>query len=312
MESDCFKEASLNDSLAAMIYVITDKGRVELSDAAVDMLSVWCSFLQGEETDSLSLSPLMPDDLSDEVYEQNDQRFIMSSLVILPFLDGKPSKTRQQLVNEYADAVNLDTNTLSLLSLLAKQRIIVSELSLLRQHRAAIISGEKSVKAIESWQHMQTRVKQPHIVSRYQTLSEYPKESFGYALYRFYQENGLPIPGEPYGVENGLGVINDIAYVLSGYDLSDKGRLEQAFFQAGFVEHYGLLFPLISLMHYYLDSVIDSGEEKLKIETRPLVSAYQRGKKMTVDLYDNWDYWTVFPCSLKETRATLGCAPIDT
>lgn len=308
MKSDKLTDDCLIDTICAMRSVLNLGAKDDFSKNADTMLSVLANYLLDAQIDIRSLTLLTPDDMEIMEYDGESQRFIMSCLICLPYADGKLSHKRQQLVDQYADALAVKTNTLSILSLLAKQRIAVSELSQLRQHRDAVVADQVTVKALNSWQLMQSLPTDPQISARYHALSVFPKESFGYALYHFYEAHSLPLPGEKYGVANGLGVIDDMTYVLGGYELDDAGLLYHAFFQAGFTQHDGLLFPLIALMHYYMESVITLGRKKIIPDKDRLLDAYHKGKQMKIDLYDNWDYWQAFSRPIDEVRESLGCA----
>lgn len=306
MNHDKPNQAYVIDAISAMCTVLRHGNKAASSKQTDTMLSVLANSLLDADIDVCALTVMTPDDLLIRSYDATEKRFIMSCLIGLPYAEGCLSRTCQRLVEEYAEALNINTNTLAILSLLTKQRIAVSELNLLRQYRAGILSGELTVKTHDSWQHLQQNPSAPQIAARYHALRDYPKQTFGYALYQFYEDNKLPLPGERYGVSNGLGLIHDMGFVLGGYALNEEGILNHAFFQAGFTEHDGILFLLIALMHYYLESVVSMGEEKIIPDTHYLRDAYRKGKQMKIDLYDNWDYWPSFRCHLDELRESLG------
>lgn len=280
------------DAVGALKHVISSEG--PLCDKACAYLRAIISIHIEDRLDIKALRSLSPNELGE--YSSHEGQFIMGALLCWLYAKDKLLPNTQALIEEYQDALGVGTDTYKLLVILIRQRIVVSEQSLLRAHLDRILKGELHPYARQSWTVLKETPMDSTIESRYQSLKTYPKGSLGYGLSQFYETNSLPLPGSQYGVFNGLGILHDIAFVIGGYDLSDEGRLSQAAFQAGFTKHHGMLFIMIALMHCYLDSVITrpSAEKKILFDKAQFDNAYEKGRQLDFDLYDNWDYWSAF------------------
>src|SRR5205085_120443 len=74
------------------------------------------------------------------------------------------------------------------------------------------------------------------LTAKYEALKDYPRESFGHAVYAHYREHGFALPGEAHGIPERM-MFHDFGHVLSGYGVDPAGEIQQAAFQAGFVRN---------------------------------------------------------------------------
>jgi hypothetical protein len=304
------KTTLINEGLGAMSYVLTLGGKTPLTSPQKEMLAAIAQTIFGVSVSLETLKPFSPDDIGMLSYDRQDSQLLMMCLSVLPYSEGVLSPEKQALVETYQDDLDIQTDSVKLICTLASQRVFVSEASILSGHALSLITGGKSTRAHHTWKNIRDTSEDKVLGQRYRALKDYAEDSLGHALYRFYYDNGLAYPGEKYGPVNGLGLLHDLAFILGGYQRNSAGRLLTAAFQAGFSRHYGLQFPLIAFMHYYNDSVIvpdDTQIKKCKLTFDVFKEAYQKGKSMSVDLYDSWDYWRAFNESLEKVRDTVGC-----
>lgn len=149
------------------------------------------------------------------------------------------------------------------------------------------------------------------LANRYHALGRLHPMSFGYALWNHYRANHFRFPGEGGGVPERL-VSHDVGHVLSGYDTTPEGEIQQAAFQSGLERDLGLMSLYLGILQFQF-----FGRVSPKAEAHPkelcnekLAVALERGAACRAGVGEGWDFWPLVAQHLSDVRRTLGIVPI--
>jgi ubiquinone biosynthesis protein Coq4 len=152
----------------------------------------------------------------------------------------------------------------------------------------------------------------PAVAARYHQLGLLPKGTLGHAFWQHYTQNHFPFPGEAGGIPERL-VFHDFGHLLSGYDTSPAGEIQQGAFQAGFIREDGFAFLLFVILQFHwgikITPVADPSQGLFDIPR--VLQALQRGSACTVDLSDRWNFWEVVDLPLEEVRDRYHIPPLS-
>jgi hypothetical protein len=176
----------------------------------------------------------------------------------------------------------------------------------------------------------------PTLHARYDRLGELPDGTFGRAFHEHYTTNRYAFAGAEHGLVEAWATPHDSLHVLSGYSTSAQGELLVAAFTGGMLDpSFDLMethvLPTILIYHLGIDinkglnagdaariaadpSWRDNfdGNVHLGLDAEKLWTAWDRGRGMSVDVYDgHWDFWAHTADELDELRDRYDVAPLD-
>lgn len=148
------------------------------------------------------------------------------------------------------------------------------------------------------------------LASTFQALGRLHPMSFGYSLWNHYRTNRFRFPGEGGGIPERL-LAHDVGHVLSGYDTTPEGEMQQAAFQSGVQRDTGLIALYTGILQYqYFGRVAPSlGGHCEELDVPRLERALERGAACRSPLGDDWDFWPFVAQHLTDVRRTLGIPP---
>jgi hypothetical protein len=148
------------------------------------------------------------------------------------------------------------------------------------------------------------------LASTFHALGRLHPMSFGYSLWSHYRVNKFRFPGEAAGVPERL-LAHDVGHVLSGYDTSPEGELQQAAFQSGVQRDSGLIALYAAILQYqFLGRVSPNPEHHAEeLDVPKLTVALERGAACRSELGDSWDFWPFVAQHLTDVRRSLGIPP---
>lgn len=176
----------------------------------------------------------------------------------------------------------------------------------------------------------------PELAARYEALGQYPPGSLGRAFFEHYRRNHFAFPGRPDAVVEAWATFHDTLHVLSGYSTSAQGEILVATFTVGQfradsdpLESH--ILPTILIYHLGIDinkglnlgdrermaadpdwASTYAGTIHLGLDPRKLLVAWDRGARMTTDVYDpGWDFWQHTARGVEELREEYGIPPLD-
>jgi ubiquinone biosynthesis protein COQ4 len=141
-------------------------------------------------------------------------------------------------------------------------------------------------------------------------LHELPPDTLGWALARYYADNGIDPFETPYPVKSDVEYlakryreIHDVVHLVTGYKTDAMGEVE---LQAFLLGNIGLRQCILAIVFTTL--VPQPGMPAYSILFRRLYAAYRRGKQ-SGDIAVKPRYERLWALSLEEVRKRLGLAP---
>jgi len=150
------------------------------------------------------------------------------------------------------------------------------------------------------------------LAQRYHALGRLHPMTFGYALWSHYRANHFRLPGEGGGVPEQL-LSHDLGHVLSGYDTSSEGELQQAAFQAGLERDAGLMSLYVGILQFQFFARVSPTAHAHPtdgFDAETLGLALERGAACRDEVREGWDFWPYVAQHLSDVRRTLGIVPI--
>jgi hypothetical protein len=147
--------------------------------------------------------------------------------------------------------------------------------------------------------------------ARYHALGRLHPMSFGYALWSHYRTNHFRFPGEGGGVPERL-LSHDVGHVLSGYDTTPEGELQQAAFQSGLERDAGLMSLYLGILQFQFFVRVSptAHPQPDHCDAEKLGIALERGAACRVEVGEDWDFWPYVAQHLSDVRRRLGIVPI--
>jgi hypothetical protein len=147
------------------------------------------------------------------------------------------------------------------------------------------------------------------VASQYHALGRLHPMSFGYSLWDHYRKNGFRFPSEGGGVPEQL-IAHDVGHVLSGYDTSPEGELQQAAFQCGARRDESLVPLYLGILQLQFFGRIAPNADCDVLGVDKLRLALQRGEACRTELCSPDDFWPFVAQHLSDVRRSLGIPPI--
>ncbi|MCC6522983.1 MAG: hypothetical protein IT373_10010 [Polyangiaceae bacterium] len=290
---------------------------VAMANGSFDAAERWvlgaAARVLGVETDLDALEPSTPEALAAGLAEDALRRQLAHLLIVTSMIDGEASEEESELVERFAEALDLPDASLRALRKLAVEQMQGLRFDLMRRIWAMDRFSETYIEdgLTALLRLVGTTASLPEdeaLAERFAALGHYPRDSFGAAYHRYCADNGFAMPGERRGPPEHV-LRHDFSHVLSGYGTDPGGELETAAFTAG----YRHTDPFAYLFFVRLE--LEAG-----VETRPLAKvgastydpeglarAWERGAGLGVDLASpSWDYWAVLSEPLGALRQSLG------
>jgi hypothetical protein len=175
----------------------------------------------------------------------------------------------------------------------------------------------------------------PALTARYDALEGYPAGSLGREFFDHYRRNRFAFPGRPDAVVEAWATYHDTLHVLSGYSTSAQGEILVAAFTVGQLRGNSdpmesHILPTILIYHLGIDinKGLNAGDRErlaadpewaktyagtihLGLDPAKLFVAWDRGTRMTTDVYDpGWDFFSHAHRPVEELRTEYSIPPL--
>lgn len=242
---------------------------------------------------------------------------LVQGLIVMALIDGKAGSQEVDLVEQFAQALEVNAHEVKGLRHVLKGEILQLRLDLVRRFWLRD-------KLKEIWSHeglrglfkfvggMAGRYENAALAARYQALEHYPAGSLGRAYWEYCRKNGFALPGERNGAPEPI-LFHDCAHVLSGYGTDPEGEVQVACFSAGFQRRDPWLFVFFVLLQFHVGirmTPITKARTGFFNPEKALI-ALRRGAAMTLDLNNGWDYWPVMGEQVDELRRRYNILPVE-
>jgi hypothetical protein len=224
---------------------------------------------------------------------------LVQGLIVISLIDREAGPQVTDLVEQFAQALEVSVPELKDLRYLLKGEIMQLRLDLVRRFwlrdKVKDIWNTEGLRGIYKFMRgMIGKYEDTALAARYQALEHYPAGSLGRAYWEYCRANGFALPGENDGAAEPI-LFHDCSHVLSGYGTEPEGEVQVACFSASFQRRDPWLFVFFVLLQFHVGirmTPITKARTGFFDPAKALV-AIRRRAAMNVDLNNGWDYWPV-------------------
>ncbi len=263
------------------------------------------------------LAPITPVELARVFPDPQLRRQLVQGLVVMTLIDGKANLTEADLVEQFAQALEVDVPEVKNLRHVLNREIIQLRLDLVRRFwlrpKVEEIWNKEGIRGLYKFvRGMMGRYENKELAARYQGLEHCPPGSLGRSLWEYWHVNGFALPGKKGGAPEQI-VFHDCAHVLSGYGTAPDGEVQVACFSAGFQRREPWIFVFFVLLQFHVGIRMTPITQARTGMFDPLKAmiAIRRGDAMNVDLNDGWDYWPMMGEQVEELRRQYNILPVE-
>lgn len=271
----------------------------------------------GTTHDVEQLASISPAELARSFPDPQLRRQLVQGLVIMTLIDGKTTPQEAALVEQFAQALEVDAPEVKNLRHILKGEILQLRLDLVRRFwlrpKVTEVWSKEGLRGLYKFvRGMMGRYENKELATRYQALQHYPSGSLGRSLWEYWHANGFALPGEKGGAPEQI-LFHDCAHVLSGYGTAPEEEVQVACFSAGFQRREPWIFVFFVLLQFHVGirmTPITAAQTGMFDPLKAMI-AIRRGAAMNVDLNDGWDYWTVIGEQVEELRRRYNILPVE-
>jgi hypothetical protein len=253
------------------------------------------------------LSVISPPELAEVIIESKIRQQILTGLAMLALVEGIPPESQVVVLEEFATAFGERSNLIEqirshssggvrqFLFSFDRLRSTFLNSSIYTQVKQSGLFG-----AVKSLATTRGFFEDEALANRYAASATYPEGSLGLALHRYYLENKFAWPGQKRSLPEGV-LRHDVSHLLGGYDIDYVGETLVAAFTAGYRYEESAFFSSLAIELMSLTTIMPSPSSssacvsifsQLGMAQR-FLRALERGMKCKVDLFKNFDLWTV-------------------
>jgi ubiquinone biosynthesis protein Coq4 len=245
-----------------------------------------------------NLSPIAPANIAVMITEPQRRQRLLEMAMVMAIVDGEIAPSQQKIMRSLAEILGFNEPMLRKLHKLASDRQQLARMDIMRQLPGKLMGAPKQKEGICG---ITNRVKQLlnngedlEVAWKYRQLGLLPQGTLGRAFWKYYTRRCFSFPGEAGGIPEHM-TFHDFGHILSGYDTTPEGEIQQGAFQAGFSREAGFIFLLFAILHVHWGVKISTvGDADIGLIDMPLLmQALKRGEACKVDFSDNWNFWEV-------------------
>lgn len=279
------------------------------------LLSAAQRYITRTDFDLDALEPISPEALAAALPPALRRQF-GGAMVVMSFASGEAGPDQLAAVEAFTDALDVETRELKSLRLLSARRLAMLRFDVLRhmyigEGMGRIWHDEGVQGLLRTMGGMVGLSERTALAERFRALGGLPRGTLGRALFDHYRGHGFALPGEKHGGPEMM-ALHDVVHVLSGYGTDPAGEFEVAAFTAGFRREQSFTILLFVLCQFDLGiriAPVDAPAQLGLLDPDRLLAALVRGSKMTVDLFDGWDFWAHAERPVDALRAEYGIGP---
>ena len=256
--------------------------------------------------------------IEDAVASPDARRALVDALVIAACIETEVDEGKERVVTSYASRLGVRSPWVALLpalrrrSVLTIQRALVSRSPDGRRVFSRLWSERGVGGLLEAASFVAGLHRDPPLAARFRALSSLPNGTLGKAFFDHLDQRGLTFPGEKGGLPERM-IHHDLMHVVNGYGTDPAGECEIAGFYGGHASTIGepewFTFFVTALATFHLDLPVSPSivtPARGAFDPARVMPAFLRGRCVTTDVMGAWDYWSLLPHTLEESRVRLG------
>jgi uncharacterized tellurite resistance protein B-like protein len=263
------------------------------------------------------IASITPAELAQACPDPQLRRQLVQGLIVMSLIDQEASQQETDLVEQYAQALEVSIPEMKDLRYLLKGEILHLRLDLARRFwlREKVIGiwNSEGIRGIYKLvRGFMGKYENAELAARYKALEQYPAGSLGRAYWEYCRKNGFALPGEKGGAPEQI-LFHDCAHLLSGYGTAPEEEVQVACFSAGFQRRDPFTFILFVLLQFHVGIRMTPITEARTgfFDPEKAMIAVRRGAAMNVDLNNGWDYWPVMGEQVEELRRRYNILPAE-
>ncbi|MEZ4296973.1 MAG: hypothetical protein R3B70_18555 [Polyangiaceae bacterium] len=145
---------------------------------------------------------------------------------------------------------------------------------------------------------------------RYKRLGLLPEGTLGREYWKHLTELGYGFPGEAGGIADSV-AYHDVGHVLTDFDTTPMGEIQQGAFQGGNRRQDGFFFVQFVMLqfHHGIQLTPVAKPEVGYFDPRRVLWAIHRGAECNVDITHQWNFWPLMSLELEDARERCGLIP---
>ena len=295
-------------------------GTAPLTDVQASAVGAMAAHVFHHPVDPAAVAPISPAELAGRVADPALRHQLVAGMLGLALVAHPPDPDGPDRIAGYADALGVDEPMLAATRdhVAGHRRWMLFDFARHSMFRE-LMSRERSERGLVPLVRQAGALKglseDRDLADRFRRLAHHPDESWGRALWDFYEAQGWPLPGER-GAAPQATSEHDWVHVLSGYPPTPLGEIQVTafmaanardevafsilFFALGIYETGAIHIPLGPSHEGTLSTVPDGGAQ--------LADALRRGAACRADSL-LMDHWAQAERPLAEVRAELDVGP---
>jgi hypothetical protein len=263
------------------------------------------------------LSPLTPSELAQAFPDPQLRLQLVQGLIVMALIDGKAGSPKTDLVEQFAQALEVNAREVKGLRHVLKGDIFQLRLDLVRRFwlrdKVREIWNREGLRGLFKFLGgLVGRYENAALAARYQALEQYPPGSLGRTYWEYCRKNGVALPGEKGGAPEPI-LFHDCAHILSGYGTDPEGEVQVACFSAGFQRRdpWPFVFFMLPQFHVGIRMTPITKARTGYFNPEKALIALRRGAAMNLDLNNGWDYWPVMGEQVDDLRRRYNVLPAE-
>jgi len=293
--------------LSGLKTVATLQGRQDLQPLAKDMIQAIQTHILPLDVLIESLPLIGPAELAQTLKGDQYRQLALQFFILMPYLSMQVQKAEVELVNQFAYALQLRPHTLQSLKRVEAGQLQQLLLSYTVRSVAELLPGNWIQQGMCIVNAVHQYVGDPQVAKKYRSLRNLPTGTLGKALFDYYCDRNLPLPGEK-GSFSEILVPHDLIHLLSGLDTSPVGEIAVAGFEAGMSKSqfgFELLLEVILDFHLGLNfttmGILDPSHNQLIPDL--VMQAFAQGTQVKQDLFSSdWPFWHLLDQPIETVR----------
>jgi len=241
------------------------------------------------------LAPITPVELARAFPDRQLRQQLVQGLIVISLIDGKVSPQEADLVEQFAQALEVSAPEVKNLRHVLNRDIVHLRLDLVRRvwlrPKVKEIWEQEGIRGLLKFAlGMAGKYENEALAARYQALEHYPSGSLGRSYWEYCRKNGFALPGEKGGAPEQI-LFHDCAHVLSGYGTAPEEEVQVACFSAGFQRREPWIFVFFVLLQFHVGIRMTPITEARTgfFDPEKALIALRRGAAMNVALKDCWE-----------------------
>ncbi|MBT8298213.1 MAG: hypothetical protein KJO52_07750 [Maribacter sp.] len=325
MEIGHFNEQQARAAVRFLITVATVHHKIQMSELEATCINAIQHNIYLCDYALDKLNEISENELAKTILDEKQRLELVRAGMFLIAAESHIDSGKTQVLKSFAGALKVQENDLDGLEEMSHDHMEMATLDFMRRKAHPKYSMtdpliQKTLKdhSLESlWKYLMpltsaTCKQDIKLANRYKNLKNYPINTVGYHLYEYYEKNNFKFPGEVEGDNPEFPmIIHDISHVLGDYQPTPEEEMEVLAFTAGYRHGRGFDAVFQAIVHFHLGLKIDAAFQPYqdRFQPEPFFKALKRGNQMNVDLFHNWDPWSIMDKDINEVRENFNIQP---